>query len=66
MNWEETIRLLKEAGFKQADIAAQCGCSQAAISELSTGETKEPRYSLGLKLRALATKAKRRLAKAAA
>lgn len=62
MNWVETIALLKEAGYTQPQIAEFCKCGQSTISELATGETKEPRYSTGQALQQLAAKARRRLA----
>jgi predicted XRE-type DNA-binding protein len=56
MNWTSIISRLQERGLSQAQIAAACGCGQATISDLarSGGGTKEPRFSLGKALIALA------------
>lgn len=62
MNWAETIALLKQAGYGQAEVARICRCGQSTINELATGKTKQPRYALGLALLALEAKAKRKLA----
>lgn len=53
MNWISIISHLIAAGLTQQRIAAACGCSQAAISEIARGRVGEPRHGLGEKLLAL-------------
>lgn len=53
MNWKHIIEQLSGLGLTQADIATKCGCTQAAISHLSTGQSKEPTYKIGSALQAL-------------
>lgn len=62
MNWIEAIALLKEAGYKQGEIASACGCAQATISDLATGKTKDTSDSIGQVLRTLIKRAERKLA----
>lgn len=47
MDWKKLIADLKIAGFSQEQIAQACGCGQTTISELMTGKTKNPGYSVG-------------------
>jgi hypothetical protein len=47
MNWKSIILDLQNRGFTQAEIAALCSCSQASISDLATGKTRDPSYLLG-------------------
>ena len=53
-NWPALISALQNAGWSQPQIAAKCGCSQATISDIATGRTKDPRYSIGAAIRNLA------------
>ena len=53
MNWPQLITDLQEQGFTQPQIAARVGCAQATVSELLRGKTSDPRYSLGVSLKAL-------------
>jgi predicted XRE-type DNA-binding protein len=62
MNWVETIALIQKAGYSQTQIAKFCGCAQSSLNELATGQTKDPRDSIGQALRKLHAKAKRKLA----
>lgn len=50
MDWKKIITDIMAAGITQPQIAKQCGCSQATVSELATGATSQPRYSLGAAL----------------
>lgn len=50
MDWKLLIAELTQAGFSQQQIAAACNCGQASISELATGKTVNPSYSLGVNL----------------
>jgi predicted transcriptional regulator len=47
MNWTSIILDLQNRGFTQTEIAALCGVSQASISDLATGKTRDPSYLLG-------------------
>lgn len=53
MNWKNAIAELQGFGLTQPQIAEVCGCQQTTISALATGKTKDPRHSLGERLRAL-------------
>jgi hypothetical protein len=48
------VASLKAAGYTQADMAAECGCGQSSISDIATGVTKDPSYSVGAALMRLA------------
>ena len=54
MNWAELISRLQEAGLSQPQIARRCGCAQSTISDLASGNTKDPRFSIGKALVELA------------
>jgi len=54
MNWKNLIQSLTTQGLTQKQIADACGCSQASISDLSTGKTKAPSFPLGVALMKLA------------
>ena len=54
MNWSNVIAELQAAGWSQPQIAAECGCAQSTISDLAGGRTKDPRYTIGEKLKQLA------------
>lgn len=64
MDWKLLIAELQGFGLSQGAIAGECGCGQSTISELAKGVTKDPRHSIGEKLRQLA-KTKREEAAAA-
>lgn len=54
MDWKIIIAEIQEYGhLTQPQIAARSGCSQATVSDLSIGKTKQPRHSLGEELLAL-------------
>ena len=53
MEWTKVIAELKRLGLTQDQIGQLCSCRQTTISALATGETTDPRYSLGVKLRRL-------------
>lgn len=53
MDWKELLAELGSHGLRQPQIAARCACSQATISDLACGKTKDPRYTLGESLRSL-------------
>lgn len=45
--WAGLLRDLKRAGVTQMEIAKRCCCAQPSISDLATGRTKEPVWSIG-------------------
>lgn len=53
MDWKKLISELMASGMKQGEIGEAVGLSQAAISELATGQTKDARWRAGERLRAL-------------
>lgn len=53
MDWKKLISDLTEAGVKQEEIAAECGVSQTAVSDLNRGATKSPSFDFGSRLVAL-------------
>lgn len=55
MNWADLIFRLQEAGLSQPQIARRCGCAQSTISDLASGTTKDPRFSIGKALVELAS-----------
>jgi predicted XRE-type DNA-binding protein len=55
MDWKALIAELQEY-LSQPQIAAIVGCGQSTLSDLASGASKEPRYSLGESLKALLTR----------
>lgn len=53
INFQTIVRGLMAQGVTQAQIAAHCGCHQCTVSDLATGKTTDPFYSMGVKLLAL-------------
>ena len=53
MDWKQLILEITSSGMTQAEVAAEAGLAQSAISDLVTGKTTEPRYSTGKKLVAI-------------
>jgi predicted transcriptional regulator len=64
MDWQKFMAELQAFGLTQKQIADACEVGQATISDLARGDTKDPKDSLGQKLRAL-MRSKREEAKAA-
>ena len=54
MNWPALISDIQAAGWSQPQIAAECRCAQSTISDLAGGRTKDPRYTIGERLKQLA------------
>lgn len=52
-DFRSIVNGLRAQGMTQADIAGVCQCDQSSISDISTGRTKDPRYSVGAALIAL-------------
>lgn len=52
------VRGLMASGVRQVDIAAACKCDQSTISDLASGQVKDPRYSMGVVLLGLAASVK--------
>ena len=54
MDWKIIIAEIQRHGqLTQPQIALECGCGQATISDLAGGKTEQPRHSLGEALIAL-------------
>lgn len=53
MDWKKLLGDLERVGWTQTRIAERCGVSQAAVSELSRGISKQPRFAFGQSLVAL-------------
>lgn len=66
MDWKNILADLRAAGWTQKDIAAKCGCAQTTVSDLATGKTDQPVYSIGERLTALHKAMSRRRRKAEA
>lgn len=45
MNFQTIVKEIQAAGYTQSQIAKQCNCAQATISDLLTGAITDPRYS---------------------
>jgi transcriptional regulator with XRE-family HTH domain len=56
MDWNSIIAEIQAHGYSQPQIASACGCAQATISDLASGNTKDPRHSLGQAIEALLQK----------
>lgn len=54
MDWQNLIKSLVESGLTQIEIAEATGSTQATISDIQRGITKDPRSSIGLSLLAIA------------
>jgi transcriptional regulator with XRE-family HTH domain len=50
MKWKNYIAEIVQKGLSQSQIAIRAGCGQTTISDLASGKTQEPRYSLGVAL----------------
>jgi hypothetical protein len=46
-DFRSVLAHLKLAGRTQVEIALYCGCGQSSISDIATGVTKDPSYSVG-------------------
>lgn len=53
MDWVSFMAELQGFGLSQQEIAEWCGCGQSTISDLARGDAKDPRDSLGQRLRTL-------------
>lgn len=49
-NFRAILRMLKLRGHTQGEIAEFCECSQPSISEIASGRTVDPKYSIGAAL----------------
>ena len=54
MNYTLLVKKLTAAGFTQKQIAAKAGVSQAAISKIERGLTKDPGSSIGAAIEKIA------------
>ena len=66
MNWKLLIDQLQTVGINQTQIALACGCRQPTISDIYTGKTKNPTYSVGSTIKELHQKNLRRIVRIAA
>ncbi|WP_352309051.1 hypothetical protein [Psychrobacter sp. W2-37-MNA-CIBAN-0211] len=48
--WQLLLKSLKRLGWTQTGIGLKCGVSQATISEIRLGNTREPKHELGERL----------------
>jgi len=48
--WQEIITELNELGMKDVDIARELLLDKSTISRLGSGETFDPKYSVGISL----------------
>lgn len=53
VNFVRLITDLRGEGLSQADIAARCDCTQAAISAIARDPRRQPGYAIGAALVAL-------------
>lgn len=53
MDWKSLLMELRGRGWTQQLLADRVGSSQAAISDLNSGKTKNPSYVLGAALQEL-------------
>lgn len=53
MQWKDYIAEIFEKGVSQSRLANLVGCGQTTISDLASGKTREPRYSLGTAILAI-------------
>lgn len=44
------VRALSASGYRQTDLARICGISQSSMSDIATGVTTDPSYSVGYQL----------------
>jgi transcriptional regulator with XRE-family HTH domain len=54
VDWPGLLRGLKAAGITQPEIALQLKCGQATVSDIATGKTSDPRFTLAAGLLRLA------------
>jgi hypothetical protein len=52
-NFQAVIRALNASGYRQTDLARLCGVGQSSISDIATGRTTDPSYSIGFTLMGL-------------
>jgi len=53
MDWKNLIAELRQRGWTQKLLADEIGISQSSVSDLSTGTTQSPAYSVGRALELL-------------
>lgn len=49
-DFKKIVRDLYRCGYTQESLGAICDCSHAAIQYIGQGKTKNPKYSIGVKL----------------
>ena len=50
MDFKNIVERLISAGWTQHELASECDCGQSTLSDILSGKTKEPRFSLAKKL----------------
>jgi len=55
VDFRRVLRALSARGMSQTEIAEACKCRQPSISDIATGKTQDPCYSVGSALIALLT-----------
>lgn len=50
VDFKAIVSSLKLAGYTQWDIASICGITQSSVSDIATGKTVDPSYSVGAAL----------------
>lgn len=53
MDWKQLLADLKARGWTQQQIGERVGATQASISDLANGKTKDPAHSIGKALEVL-------------
>lgn len=59
MDWKQVIGELTAHGYTQPEIAEQCDCGQATVSDLATGKTTNPKFNTAQALLALRDRARK-------
>lgn len=65
MSLQSVIQELLDLGMTQTEIATTCKCTQSSISDIHTGKTKNPNFTLGTSLLALLESKRAEVQKAA-
>lgn len=50
MNWPQVIADIRSKGMKKKAIALKAGIAESTLGNLITGATREPCYSVGVRL----------------
>lgn len=58
MDWTKVIGELVDLGYTQPQIAKECNCGQATVSDLARGKTENPHFNIAQALLALRERAR--------